>query len=522
MDCSHCGTPLSANSRFCPGCGLRVTPAAASVPDGEATVVVRAPVDPAGTVVVPVARLANPDDPPTTPLSVAADPALTVVVPAAVPEPLPGSAEFRANPTVVIRPAQHQARTMVIPPPPAAMADAPAEPEPVVDPEPELDRVFDSPPAIDPAPGSWTGDETVVVRAATVDAVPSPPDLDGTVVVPVHAPAAEPLPTWDGDATVVVSAYAPPPADPAGTVMVPVAPPLTAGDAAPAAAQAHDLSWTPEPEPATAPVDFASWAPAPPPAALEAWAAVNPPPQPAADDRTEDTRPVSPPSEGAPEPQAETPLPWFAAPMRTPEPPALSADATPAEPLPLPTDPPPVPVATAPPPEPPASPPPVPVATPEPAVPVAAAPAAAGNVPAPVSRPAASGSVMKLAGWVAALAVVGALGVVGARRYMAPAPEASAPPAPVAASSVEATCQTESSLKSTPGAGQATLQVTNKTTAPVVVHWLNLNGAREKWFEVSPGAMRNQRTPPTYKWVVARADGTCLAVISGQGSVVVE
>lgn len=169
----------------------------------------------------------------------------------------------------------------------------------------------------------------------------------------------------------------------------------------------------------------------------------------------------------------------------------------------------------------PAPPPPEPVSfTPPPPVPLPPPP-----VPGSITRPGLGGSGAKLAGWVAALVVVAALGVVGARRFVGSPAAATSPvpePAPAAANTPEASCETESQLKSAPGSGEGMLQVTNKTTAPVVVHWLNLSGARERWFEVRPGGSRNQRTPPTYRWIVARPDGTCLAVVSGQGSVVVE
>jgi hypothetical protein len=131
---------------------------------------------------------------------------------------------------------------------------------------------------------------------------------------------------------------------------------------------------------------------------------------------------------------------------------------------------------------------------------------------------------VRLAVWVTALTLTGVLAVAAARRWSASAESAEvadvAEAAPAA--EIEATCDTESQLRSVPGGTETMLQVANRTTAPVVVHWINLQGARERWFEVRQGGTRNQRTPPGYRWVVARADGTCLAVIAGQGSVVVE
>jgi hypothetical protein len=121
---------------------------------------------------------------------------------------------------------------------------------------------------------------------------------------------------------------------------------------------------------------------------------------------------------------------------------------------------------------------------------------------------------VRLAVWVTALALTGVLAVAAARRWSSS--EASA------AQDVEATCDSESQLRSATGGTETLLQVANKTTAPVVVHWINFQGARERWFEVRPGASRSQRTPPGYRWVVARPDGACLAVIAGEGSVVVE
>lgn len=77
-------------------------------------------------------------------------------------------------------------------------------------------------------------------------------------------------------------------------------------------------------------------------------------------------------------------------------------------------------------------------------------------------------------------------------------------------------------MKSSPGSGDGLLQIANKTAGVVVVHWLNVEGMRERWFEVQPGASRGQRTQTGYRWVVARPDGSCLAVVTGPGSVVVE
>jgi hypothetical protein len=124
------------------------------------------------------------------------------------------------------------------------------------------------------------------------------------------------------------------------------------------------------------------------------------------------------------------------------------------------------------------------------------------------------GSAVRLAVWVTALTLTGVLAMAAARRWTAPVQSAAAP--------VEATCDNESQLRSATGGTEAMLQVANKTAAPVVVHWINFEGARERWFEVKPGGTRNQRTPPGYRWVVAKPDGACLAVIAGEGSVVVE
>jgi hypothetical protein len=135
--------------------------------------------------------------------------------------------------------------------------------------------------------------------------------------------------------------------------------------------------------------------------------------------------------------------------------------------------------------------------------------------PVAAARPGLSGgSAVRLAVWVTALTLTGVLAVAAARRWTSPAESSEAP--------VEATCDSESQLKSATGGTETMLQVANKTAEPVVVHWINFQGTRERWFEVRPGASRSQRTPPGYRWVVARPDGACLAVIAGEGSVVVE
>lgn len=82
-------------------------------------------------------------------------------------------------------------------------------------------------------------------------------------------------------------------------------------------------------------------------------------------------------------------------------------------------------------------------------------------------------------------------------------------------------CQNESSLRSTNGPVDAMLTVTNLSSAPVVVHWINYSGTRERHFEVAPQGSRHQRTPRTYPWIVTTPSGECLQLLSTPGVAVV-
>jgi len=94
---------------------------------------------------------------------------------------------------------------------------------------------------------------------------------------------------------------------------------------------------------------------------------------------------------------------------------------------------------------------------------------------------------------------------------------------PAAASAAETdSCLNEPAARSTNSAVDAMLSVTNLSPAPVVVHWINFSGTRERHFEVGPQGSRNQRTPRSYPWVVTTPSGECLQLVSTPGPVVIK
>ena len=83
-------------------------------------------------------------------------------------------------------------------------------------------------------------------------------------------------------------------------------------------------------------------------------------------------------------------------------------------------------------------------------------------------------------------------------------------------------CRDESVARSVNGPVDDMLTVTNLTTAPVDVHWINFAGGREKHFEVAPQGTRRQRTPARYPWVITNAEGKCLQLVSVPATVVIK
>lgn len=83
-------------------------------------------------------------------------------------------------------------------------------------------------------------------------------------------------------------------------------------------------------------------------------------------------------------------------------------------------------------------------------------------------------------------------------------------------------CLSEPDVRSTNGAVDAMLSVTNQSATPVVVHWINFSGTRERHFEVASQGSRNQRSPRTYPWVVTTPSGDCLQLVATPGPVVIK
>jgi hypothetical protein len=73
----------------------------------------------------------------------------------------------------------------------------------------------------------------------------------------------------------------------------------------------------------------------------------------------------------------------------------------------------------------------------------------------------------------------------------------------------------EGGLKSLGGDLRTYIRFDNYLSEPVLLYWLDYDGARVPYGELGPGRSRVQETFATHPWVVTRADGICLGIFVG-------
>jgi serine/threonine protein kinase len=76
-------------------------------------------------------------------------------------------------------------------------------------------------------------------------------------------------------------------------------------------------------------------------------------------------------------------------------------------------------------------------------------------------------------------------------------------------------------VRSTAANSPTNYTITNETQDPLVMHWLDYEGQRRKWFDVPPGQTRRQDTFVTHPWLVADSSGKCILIFNAPLTVVV-
>lgn len=73
-------------------------------------------------------------------------------------------------------------------------------------------------------------------------------------------------------------------------------------------------------------------------------------------------------------------------------------------------------------------------------------------------------------------------------------------------------CSQEGRLKAQGVDVGTTIEFVNQRSAAVVLYWLDLEGARQKYYDLPAGQTVEQGTYVTHPWLIADANGTCLAI----------
>ena len=87
-----------------------------------------------------------------------------------------------------------------------------------------------------------------------------------------------------------------------------------------------------------------------------------------------------------------------------------------------------------------------------------------------------------------------------------PTPSPTVATLPVADASCQAEARSQSLNSNTP----TSFTITNHTSETLSVFWLNFQGQRVKYFDLSPGQTHDQGTFITHPWVVADPKGACI------------
>ncbi|MGH9941725.1 MAG: tetratricopeptide repeat protein [Pyrinomonadaceae bacterium] len=85
----------------------------------------------------------------------------------------------------------------------------------------------------------------------------------------------------------------------------------------------------------------------------------------------------------------------------------------------------------------------------------------------------------------------------------------------------DSSCNREGSSRSAQTTQAAKLTLTNQTNETLTVYWLDFEGKRQKWFDLSAGQAFEQSTFVGHLWLVAKPNGQCLAIYSAPGNFVI-
>lgn len=86
----------------------------------------------------------------------------------------------------------------------------------------------------------------------------------------------------------------------------------------------------------------------------------------------------------------------------------------------------------------------------------------------------------------------------------------------------DSSCSKERSSRSTESVKATNFSLVNQTKDTLIVYWLDFEGNRQKWFEVSSGATAKQDTFMTHSWVVTKPNGQCLRIFTAPGEFVID
>lgn len=85
----------------------------------------------------------------------------------------------------------------------------------------------------------------------------------------------------------------------------------------------------------------------------------------------------------------------------------------------------------------------------------------------------------------------------------------------------DSSCSKERSSRSAKTTQAVNATFTNQTEELHTVYWLDFDGKRQKWFDLSAGQALQQSTFAGHLWLVAKPNGQCVAIFSAPGNFVV-
>lgn len=108
------------------------------------------------------------------------------------------------------------------------------------------------------------------------------------------------------------------------------------------------------------------------------------------------------------------------------------------------------------------------------------------------------------------LFVAGVLFLASCSNMCGSTPQAAHTSPPAKAPIADASCTAESQSHSVNSNTPTMFTITNQTSVTLTLFWLNFQGRRIKYFDLTPGMTRSQGTFVTHPWVVADSKGGCI------------